>query len=328
MIWKSNCHQLKIFKRGLNKTKDSRIYWLYIKNESDIIKIFDRVLEKYDLERNKDKNECWDYFSYNNYNVVEKYWKKIISVCNQTRQRDTQKRLVFINQLIYRCSLLEDDKLRRILINGFFRTKYFRKDIELFKYAFRDYDIHQLCFLFKLSPECLLYCADRIMKIVDFKAGNFKHFFEVRYKESLKKDFNEEQLYYLYAMKLWGFDDVLRKQNELVTYSRNQVLISYYLMENWFSMEQVEKLKQQKDEELWFQSYHLILYTQELFNNMDSSIDEYLLPNFAEKEVQKNAYREFYKKNLQAKNSIVLSIDEVNEELHDYLDIRFEEHIQ
>lgn len=64
---------MKIFKRGLNKTKNSRIYWLYIKNESDIIKIFDRGLEKYDLERNKDKNECWDYFSYNNYNVVEKY---------------------------------------------------------------------------------------------------------------------------------------------------------------------------------------------------------------------------------------------------------------
>ena len=297
-------------------------------NESDIIKIFDRVLEKYDLERNKDKNECWDYFSYNNYNVVEKYWKKVISVCNQTRQRDTQKRLVFINQLIYRCSLLEDDKLRRILINGFFRTKYFRKDIDLSKYAFRDYDIHQLCFLFKLSPECLLYCADRIMEISNFDADNFKHFFEVRYKESLKKDFNEEQLYYFYAMKLWGFDDALRQQNELVTYSRNQVLISYYLMENWFSMEQVEKLKQQKDEELWFQSYHLILYMQELFNNMDNSIDEYLLPSSAKKEVQKNAYREFYKKNLQAKNPIVISIDEVNEELHDYLDIRFEEHMQ
>ena len=53
-------------------------------SEHEIIKIFDRILEKYDLERNKDKNECWDYFSYNNYNVVEKYWKKIISVCNQT----------------------------------------------------------------------------------------------------------------------------------------------------------------------------------------------------------------------------------------------------
>lgn len=297
-------------------------------NENEIIKIFDRVLEKYDLERNKDKKECWDYFSYNNYNVVEKYWKKIISVCNQTRHQDTQNRLVFINQLIYRCSLLEDDKLRRILINGFFRTKYFRKDINFSRYTFRNYDIHQLCFLFKVSPECLLYCADRIEKISNFDADYFKHFLEVRYKESLKKDFNEEQLYYFYAMKLWGFEDILKQQNELVTYSRNQVLISYYLMENWFSVEQIENLKQQKDEELWFQSYHLILYIQELFNNLDNSIDEYLLPSYAKKEAQKNAYREFYKNNLQAKKSIVIPIDEVNEKLNDYLEIRFEEHIR
>ena len=150
----------------------------------------------------------------------------------------------------------------------------------------------------------------------------------MKYKESLKKDFNEEQLYYFYTMKLLGFDDVLRQQNELVTYCRNQVLISYYLMENWFSLEQVEKLKQQKDEKLWFQSYHLILYMQELFNNMDNSIDEYLLPSFAKKDAQKNAYREFYKKNLQAKNSIVISIDEVKEELYDYLNIRFEQHMR
>lgn len=297
-------------------------------NVDEIIKVFDNVLEKYDLERNKDKNESWDYFSYNNYNVVEKYWKKIIAVCNQTRQKDTEKKLVFINQLIYKCSLLEEDKLRKILVNGFFRTKYFRKDIDLSKYKFRDYDIHQLCFLFKMSPECLLYCADRIMEISNFEADDFKHFFEVRYKESLKKDFNEEQLYYYYAMKLWGYDDVLRQQNELVIHSRNQVLISYYLMENYFSQEQIEGLKLQKDEEMWFQSYHLILYVQELFDNIDNSIDEYLLPLFAKKDVQKNAYKEFYKKNLEAKNSIVISIDEVNQELHDYLDIRFSEHIQ
>lgn len=294
-------------------------------SEHEIIKIFDRVLEKYDLERNKDKNECWDYFSYNNYNVVEKYWKKVISVCNQTRQRDSQKRLVFINQLIYRCSLLEDDKLRRVLINGFFRTKYFRKDINLSKYAFKDYDIHQICFLFKLSPECLLYSADRLMEISNFDANNFKVFFEVRYKESLKKDFHDEQLYFYYAMKLWGFDEILKQQATLVIHSKNQVLISYYLIEGWFSSEQVEGLAQQKNEELWFQNYHLIMYTQELSNNLDSSIDEYLLPDSAKKDVQKNAYRDFYRKNLQAKNAMVISIDEVCEELHEYLDIRFEE---
>lgn len=294
-------------------------------SEREIIKIFDRVLENYDLERNKDKNECWDYFSYNNYNVVEKYWKKVILVCNQTRQRVFQKRLVFINQLIYRCSLLEDDKLRRILINGFFRTKYFRKDIDLSKYAFKDYDIHQLCFLFKLSPECLLYVADRFMEISNFEANKFKQFFEVRYKESLKKDFHEEQIYYFYAMKLWGLDEILKSQTKLVIHSKNQVLISYYLIEGWFDSEQIAGLKQQKSEELWFQNYHLIMYTQELFENLDNSIDEYLLPNFAKKDAQKNAYRDFYRNNLQAKKAMVISVDAVCEELHEYLDIRFEE---
>lgn len=294
-------------------------------SEYEIIKIFDRVLENYDLERNKDKNECWDYFSYNNYNVVEKYWKKIISVCNQTRQRESQKRLVFINQLIYRCSLLEDDKLRRILINGFFRTKYFRKDIELSKYAFKDYDIHQLCFLFKLSPECLLYCADRFMEVSNFHSNKFKQFFEVRYKECLKKDFHEEQLYFFYAMKLWGFDEILKQQTKLVLHSKNQVLISYYLIEGWFSSEQVEDLKQQKSEELWFQNYHLIISTQELFDDLDNSIDEYLLPYSAKKDVQKNSYRDFYRNNLQEEKAMVISIDEVSEELYEYLDIRFEE---
>ena len=296
-------------------------------NEREIVKIFDRILDKYDLERNKEKKECWDYFSYNNYNVVEKYWKKIISVCNQTRQRDTEKRLVFINQLIYRCSLLEDDKLRRVLINGFFRTKYFRKDIDIANYAFRDYYIHQLCFLFKLSPECLLYSADRFIEISNFEANRFKHFFDVRYKESLKKDFHEEQIYYFYAMKLWEFDEILKKYAELVIHSKNQVLISYYLIEGWFSQEQVESLKQQKAEELWFQNYHLIMCTQELFDNLDKNIDEYLLPNYAKKEAQKDSYREFYRINLQAKIAMVMSIEEINEELHEYLDLRFEQAI-
>lgn len=294
-------------------------------SESAIIKIFDETLEKYDLERNKEKKEYWDYFSYNNYNVVEKYWKKIISVCNQTRQRDSQKRLVFVNQILYRCSLLEDDKLRRILINGFFRTKYFRKDIDISKYAFRDYDIHQLCFLFKLSPECLLYSADRFMEISNFEANKFRLFFYVRYKESLKKNFYEEQIYYFYAMKLWRFDEILEQQSELVIYSKNQILISYYLIEGWFSTEQIRYLKQQKSEELWFQNYHLILCTQELSDNLDKSIDEYLLPDYAKKDIQKNAYRDFYRNNLKAKKAIVVSTDKVYEELCEYLDIRFEE---
>ena len=126
-------------------------------------------------------------------------------------------------------------------------------------------------------------------------------------------------------MKLWGFDELLKQQTTLVLHSKNQVLISYYLMEGWFSSEQVESLKQEKNEELWFQNYHLIMYTQELYNDLDNSIDKYLLPYYAKRDEQKNSYRDFYRNNLQAKKSMVISIDEVNEELHEYLDIRFEE---
>ena len=294
-------------------------------SEEEILKCFDGILDKYDLERNKDKCERWDYFSYNNYNVVEKYWKKIIAVCNQTRQRDDEKRLVFINQLIYRCSLLSDDKLRRILINGFFRTKYFRYDLNLNSYKFKDYDIHQLCFLFKLSPECLLYCADRFMKVSGFDASLFQRFFEVRYKESLKKDFHEEQLYYFYAMKLWGLEYSLKNESSLVVESKNQVLISYYLKEGWFNSKQIDILKRNDSEDAWFLNYHLILFCQELYAQLENSIDKYLMPEYAKKEAQKKSYKDFYMKNLQDKNMMIMDVDDICEEIQEYLDIRFEE---
>lgn len=86
-------------------------------------------------------------------------------------------------------------------------------------------------------------------------------------------------------------------------------------------------LEQLKDEELWFQNYHLIMYTQALFDNLDDSITEYLVPNFAKKDVQKNAYKDFYRHNLQAKKALIMSVDEISEELHEYLDIRFEESV-
>lgn len=297
-------------------------------SEDDIVRIFDNVLEKYDLERNKDKYEKWDYFSYNNYNVVEKYWKKIISICNQTRQRENDKRLVFINQLIYRCSLLDDDKMRRVLINGFFRTKYFREDLEFSKYKFRDYDIHQLCFLFKLSPESLLYSMDRFSQVGGFDANIFKKFFEVRYKECLKENFHEEQLYYFYAMKWLGFDEFLKLQSQYVLDSKNQVLVSYYLLYKLFTSDQIDRLKQDKNEELWFQNYHLILSDATLSADLDKSIDEYLLPVYAKKDNQKNAFRSFYKENINSGIWLIRTVDEVRKELHDYLDIRFEEAAQ
>lgn len=87
--------ELEFWKKGIecefSYFSDDFYFFFNDGSTLEIIKIFDGVLEKYDLERNKDKHEIWDYFSYNNYNVVEKYWKKIIAICNQTKQRDSQK---------------------------------------------------------------------------------------------------------------------------------------------------------------------------------------------------------------------------------------------
>ena len=58
-------------------------------NEEDnqsVLKIFCEVLEKYELEMNNDKTEYWNYENYSDMNLVEKYWKKIVSEDRQKVQ--------------------------------------------------------------------------------------------------------------------------------------------------------------------------------------------------------------------------------------------------
>lgn len=301
-------------------------YFFCNKKDNDtIIRIFDAVLDSYDLQRNTDKIETWDYPKYNDYNVVERFWKKVISTCNTTRQPEVKKRLVFINQLIYRVSRLADNKQRRTFINGFFRTKYFREDQDYTKYEFKDYDYHQLCYLFRLCPETLLYSMDKVCEVSNFSAQSFEKFFRIRYKESLKTSFHDEQLYLFYAMMLIGLDDILKGQSENVIQSKNQVLISYYIVNGWFSDEEISKLKTYKSEEFWFQNYHLLLHTPELVANIDQSIDDYLLPEYAKKDRQKQSFRLFYKENILAQKNFIRTVDEVCEEIHYYLDMRYSE---
>ena len=51
-------------------------YFFCNKEDNDgIISIFDKVLEQFDLERS-DKKEIWTYETFNNHNVVARYWKK------------------------------------------------------------------------------------------------------------------------------------------------------------------------------------------------------------------------------------------------------------
>jgi hypothetical protein len=301
-------------------------YFFCNKSEADkVIKIFDKVLEKYELERNDKKTEVWTYETFNNYNLVARYWKKLIARCNIrfNKERDDNK-LYFINQLVFRLSNLEDDKLKKVFINNFFKTKYFR-ELDLEKYQVKEYDYHQLCFLLNFSPESMLYSVDKFSTMSKFDNEKLRKFFHVRYKEALQRLFNEEQLYFYYALKIFGFTDLLTVTKGAVIETNNQILISYYLKDGIFDQGEIDILKEKEDEQFWFQNYHLILYSPDLRADLDNSIVRYLIPKRAYKEHQKNTYIEFYKKNILLEIPIIRDISGVLDEINDYLELRIKE---
>ncbi len=297
-----------------------------------IITIFDKVLEDYDLERS-DKKQIWTYESFNNYNIVARYWKKLVAHCNirYNPERNNNK-LYFINQMVYRISKLDDDKLKRIFINNVFKIRYYR-ELPLEKFQVKEYDYHQLCFLLKFSPEAMLYAIDRFSEMVSFRKEKLHHFFQIRYRESLRKDYNEEQLYYFYAVSLFKYEDILEENKALVVKSNNQVLISYYLRNNLFGQEEISYLKNLTDEKYWFQNYHLILYNPELMSNIEDSIEQFLIPkkillplcNKKNKQDKREAYMEFYKTNLENGKAMIRDIPHIKETISEYLRLRMEE---
>lgn len=155
-----------------------------------------------------------------------------MSHCNtKFRKNQDNNKLYFINQLIYRMSKLKDDKLKKVFINNFFKTIYFQ-ELDLEKFKIKTYDYHQLCFLMKFTPECMLYLIGRLNEMSDFDNNELYEFFKVTYVQALKSEYNEEQLYY-YSIKIFNFDDILKNASELVLKSDNEILISYYLKEKY-----------------------------------------------------------------------------------------------
>ncbi|MCB2361990.1 hypothetical protein [Clostridium estertheticum] len=313
-------------------------YFFCNKNDNEkIIKIFDKVLEKYELERNVAKKEISTYETFNNYNLVARYWKKVIAQCNIRFdvERDNNK-LYFINQIVYRMSNLEDNKLKKTFINNFFKTNYFR-ELDLSKYQVKNYDYHQLCFIFKFSPEVMLYAIDKFSIMNVFDNNKIYKFFKERYKEALEEAFNDEQLYFYYAIKILNFTDLLIEQKDVVIKTNNQILISYYLKDGLFGIQDIDILKVNNDEKYWFQNYHLILCSPDLLTDLENSIDKYLIPSHAKvqendtpskitkKARQKKSYMDFYKKNLELNKFIIRDIPDVKIEIEDYLRLKIEE---
>ncbi|KJS75640.1 MAG: hypothetical protein JL56_07445 [Desulfotomaculum sp. BICA1-6] len=306
-------------------------YFFCNKSDADnIVKIFDEVLEKYELERNENKKEEWTYENFNNYNLVARYWKKLIAESNiKYYYMDKEKhKFHFINQLLYRMSNLADDKLKTVFINNFFKTKYFREIINFEEFMVMNYDYHQLSFILKFSPEAMLYTVDKFNSMSNFDNQRLYKFFQVRYKEALQKQFNDEQLYYYYATKIFGFSDILEGNTSEVLQSNNQLLVSYYLKDGLFSERDIGTLKEIDDEQYWFQNYHLILYTPDLKVDLENSINKYLMPKNANKPKQKNSYMEFYKDNIGLEKSIIRDIPDVTDEIINYLNLKIEENAE
>ncbi|MGM9978164.1 MAG: RNA-directed DNA polymerase [Clostridium sp.] len=278
------------------------------KDNEKIINIFDNILEQYNLERNDGKIEIWTYLEYNNYYVIDKYWKKIISACRSRYNKSmNNNKLYFINQLIYRISKLKDDRQRKVFLNTFFKSTYFN-NIDITKYDMEESNYHQLCYIFKFCPETMLYAINKFKNISYFTGDTFKKFLKVRYQETLLKSYNEEQLYYYYVIKILKLDLILKETEDIVVKSNNQILISYYLKDNIFNDKNIELLKSKKDECYWFQNYHLILFT-DLKNNIENSIQEYLIPEYIRLNpknkknitLKQETYMKFYTTNLEEK---------------------------
>jgi hypothetical protein len=310
-------------------------------NEMDvdiILSIFDKVLGEFDFTR-KEKKEIWSYESYNDYNLLTRYWKATIrtwnleilkdyEAMNKHPENSVKHKYTFLNQLVYRLSGLKDEKSKRGLITNFFKTNHFQT-CDYSNYEVRSYDLHQLLFLVKSAPESLLYISHIINEIEDIKNDpRTESFLKARYKEALKHELQDVQLYFYYALKLLGFDDAIKEMKALIIESQNQVLISYYLKDGYFDSAQVDVLKLIDGEDYWFQNYHLILYTDSLKNDLDNSVKKYLVPKriYAKPNSVKEArYKDFYKTNIQNGHSLINEISDITTAITDYLKLRYKE---
>ena len=171
----------------------------------------------------------------------------------------------------------------------------------------------------------MLYSINKFRKMESFDRQRVYKFFKIRYSEALEEDFNEEQLYFYYAIKILGFTDILTDAKNAVLESDNQILISYYLKDDMFNKDDLDILKEKDNEMYWFQSYHLILYCDDLRIDLENNINKYLCPKMAMKKQQKLSYINFYKDNLSEGNVIVRDINDINSEIENYVMLRISE---
>ena len=152
------------------------------KDKYMIIKLFDEILEEFQLEKNEAKIKTFDYLKYTCEDVIEKYWKIITRKCKSQQHTQVLKiikgslnynnNLFFTNQLIYRLNKLDDYKKKRVFIVNFFKSEFFRS-IDFSKTYFDDYNYHQILYLIKKFPEIVLYINSILDSFDIFKSRDF-----------------------------------------------------------------------------------------------------------------------------------------------------------
>lgn len=93
---------------------------------------------------------------------------------------------------------------------------------------------------------------------------------------------------------------------------------------NGISNRKIKIIKEINDKEYWFVFYNLILKDSILRSDLDNSITKYLIPDKAydgKNPTDKN-YFEFYKLNLEENIAILNNIDELDEEIKEYLRLK------
>ena len=283
-------------------------------NNSDIKKItdiFSAVLEEYDLQVNHEKTTIEDFEEYTKKNNLEKLWKKIINMSSAKDERikfakhitrECDNHPVLFTQLVYRLSQIPELKYKRIFLANFFKTQYFY-ELDPSLYTLSQSDLNYICYIYKLMPETILYSLPHVMGMKGFKLSIFKEFVLSRFRAVLQTEKQEEQVYFYYAIKLCKFDEDLVNFKEMVLKSKNQILISYLVMDKIIQEADYSEYIGSPQESDWLQNYHYLL-------TYDKSKTDILLPHRA-KDNQKCSYTNFYKRNLDAGIPILKPIDEI-----------------
>lgn len=305
-------------------------FYIFTCNESKnvIINLFDEVLEEFNLEKNEAKVQFFDYLKYTNEDIIEKYWKIITRKSKEQQYNQGIKiaqgkleynnNLFFTNQLIYRLNKIDDYKKRRVFIVNFFKSEFFRS-IDFSKTYFAEYNYHQLLYLIKEFPEIVLYINSILDAFDELKSIDFVDKIIGFYKRSLCSNYHDEQLYFFYLLhKLNAIDKIkCEKLNKKVLETKNYILISYYISNNLFYIDEINTIKGYDKENYWLVYYYLILKDEALYADLENSIVRYLIPKSATGDVI-NAYKEFYFENLNAKNDILVSIDKISSKIDEY----------